>query len=71
MDAESGQISAHPDRSGEDAEALLAHLQSGLDGLRSLLAEIDAREQQLGLELHSILSRFAKHEQQQGGQTAA
>jgi hypothetical protein len=72
MDAGTEDRSSHRDRFERERDALLAELQSGLDGLRSLLSEIDAREEQLGLDtLRSIMSQFAKHDQQQGGQTAA
>jgi len=65
MDARNEQVLAHGDTFGRDPEALLADLQSGLDGLRSLLSEIDARERALGLEtLRSVFSQFDKLEQQ-------
>jgi hypothetical protein len=72
MDARSEEESAHRDRLGRAPDALLGELQSGLDGLRSLLSEIDAREAQLGLDtLRSIMSRFAKPEQRHDEETAA
>ena len=55
------QIVAHRETLDVDPGALLADLQSGLDALRVLLAEIDAREQQLGRDaFHSVLSQFDK-----------
>ena len=60
-----GKNPAHDQRLGPAPEALLADLRSGLDALRSLLAEIDEREQLLGLDTFcSILSQFDKLEPQ-------
>ena len=64
MDAAIEQILSHHEPSREP-KTLLSDLQSGLDALRSLLSEIDAREQQLELEaLRSILFQLDKREQQ-------
>ena len=61
MDRGNEQIVAHSETHGVDPEQLLADLRSGLDGLRDLLAEIDAREQQLGRDaFRSVLSQFDK-----------
>ena len=61
MDRGNEQIVAHRETHGVDPEQLLADLRSGLDGLRELLAEIDAREQQLGRDaFRSVLSQFDK-----------
>lgn len=61
MDRGNEQIVAHRETHAVDPEQLLADLRSGLDGLRDLLAEIDAREQQLGRDaFRSVLSQFNK-----------
>jgi hypothetical protein len=61
MDRGNEQIVAHRETHDVDPEQLLADLRSGLDGLRDLLAEIDAREQQLGRDaFRSVLSQFDK-----------
>ena len=64
MDAGIEQVVAHTVRSDRDSDALLADLQSGLDALRSLLSEIEAREAELGLDaLRSVVSQLHKLEQ--------
>jgi hypothetical protein len=56
MDTGNEHLSAQAHTFSRAPEAILADLQSGLDGLRSLLAEIAAREAQLGT-LFGRLSR--------------
>jgi len=68
MDAANEEILAQRQPLAPDSEALLAELRTGLDALRSLLSEIDAREQQLRVEaLGSILSQLDKLKNQDGG----
>jgi len=58
MDRGNEQIFAHAGAFASDPERLLTDLQSGLDALRSLISEIDAREQHLALDtFRSVLSR--------------
>jgi hypothetical protein len=60
MDRGNEQILTHRETGGDPGE-LLADLQSGLHALRCLIAEIDAREQQLGRDaFRSVLSQFDK-----------
>jgi hypothetical protein len=64
MDSGNEQLPAHADRFSRDPDGMLADLRSGLDALRSLLSEIDAREAELGLDtLRSVVSQLHKLEQ--------
>lgn len=66
MDTANEHLSAQAHTFSRDAEVILADLQSGLDALRSLLSEIDAREHELGLDtLRSVVSQLHKLDQQQ------
>jgi hypothetical protein len=61
MDRGNEQILTHRETLGGDPGELLADLQSGLHALRCLIAEIDAREQQLRRDaFRSVLSQFDK-----------
>ena len=61
MDRGNKQILTHSEPLGADLGELLADLQSGLQALRCLLAEIDAREQHFGRDaFRSVLSQFDK-----------